>query len=101
MAPVPTSTVIPGKLATFCCKPVSRLNSMLLPELGLPINMTLFLAIDQPDQHMGGHLIVQGEDGVADAVDLWRTKGQGLHTGNGFTGVKAEFHQAHTVLVGQ
>ena len=32
-----------GKLATLWCSPVSRLNSRLLPELGLPMRMT-FLA---------------------------------------------------------
>jgi hypothetical protein len=34
------STVTPGKFATFCRRPVSRLNSVDLPELGGPTTAT-------------------------------------------------------------
>ncbi len=36
------STVTPGKLAVFCRKPVSRLNTVLLPEFGLPTSAIVF-----------------------------------------------------------
>ena len=37
------STVTPGKLAVFCRRPVKRLNTVLLPEFGLPTNAIVVL----------------------------------------------------------
>ncbi|MFN9480664.1 MAG: hypothetical protein ACK6C0_14790, partial [Betaproteobacteria bacterium] len=37
---VSASTVIPGQLATLACTPVSRLNTVDLPVLGMPTTAT-------------------------------------------------------------
>ena len=42
--PVCCSTVTPGKLATFWRKPVRRLKSVVLPELGGPMTATVLTA---------------------------------------------------------
>ena len=39
------STVTPGKLPTFCFKPVSALNNEDLPLLGFPVNTIFFLLL--------------------------------------------------------
>src|SRR5579871_2590469 len=51
------STVTPGKFATFCRKPVSRLNSVDLPEFGGP---TIATTCCLPEVSGGGKVATEG-----------------------------------------
>src|SRR5271165_5338014 len=116
--PIRCSTVTPGKLATFCRNPVSRLNKVDFPEFGGPTMATIcrrawicgsvIVAAGQPwqspisipstkNQPHGG-FAAQGHFGAVDAKHPGIAAGCGMRRCDRVPGQKAQFHQSPGVI---